>query len=145
MHLVLQRGEERLGHGVIVAVAGAAAGKTHVVGPRPLVDPLPQMLGVGKRLAADEPPSSGCCWPTRSRVVVRAALLRQGPLDAEDLEHLVYRGDVGELASAVRVKRFDVGQGPTVANAAFIRSESRRLPAECPMVSRLQRSTNRQT
>lgn len=56
VHLVLQRGEERLGHGVIVAVAGAAAGKTHVVGPRPLVDPLPQMLGVGKRLAADEPP-----------------------------------------------------------------------------------------
>ena len=36
VHLILQRGEERLGHGVVVAVAGAAAGKAHVVGPRPL-------------------------------------------------------------------------------------------------------------
>ena len=32
-----------------------------------------------------------------------------------------------------------------MANAAFIRSESRRSSAECPMVSRLQRSTSRQT
>lgn len=35
-HLVLQRGEERLGHGVVVAVAGAAARQAHVVGARPL-------------------------------------------------------------------------------------------------------------
>ena len=31
VHLVLRRGEERLGHGVVVAVAGAAAGKAHIV------------------------------------------------------------------------------------------------------------------
>lgn len=36
VHLVLQRGEERLGHRVVVAVAGAAAGKAHVVGAGPL-------------------------------------------------------------------------------------------------------------
>ena len=36
VHLVLQSGEERLGHGVVAAVAGAAAGKVRVVGPRPL-------------------------------------------------------------------------------------------------------------
>lgn len=35
-HLVLQRREERLGHGVVVAVAGAAARQAHVVGARPL-------------------------------------------------------------------------------------------------------------
>lgn len=36
VHLVLQRGEERLGHGVVVAVAGEAVGKAHVVDARPL-------------------------------------------------------------------------------------------------------------
>ena len=35
VHLVLQRGEERLGDGVVVAVSRAAAGKPHVVGARP--------------------------------------------------------------------------------------------------------------
>ena len=68
------------------------------VEPHPLVGPLPQMLGVGKRLAVDEPPLQAVVGRLDHGVVVRAALLRQGPLDAEDLEHLVYRG-VGELAS----------------------------------------------
>ena len=70
-----------------------------VVEPHPLVDPLPQMLGVGKRLAVDEPPLQAVVGRLDHGVVVRAALPRQGSLDAEDLEHLVYRG-VGELASA---------------------------------------------
>lgn len=81
-----------------------------VAGPHPLVDPLPQMLGVGKRLAVDEPPLQAVVGRLDHGVVVRAALPRQGSLDAEDLEHLVYRG-VGELASAVRVENPDVGQG----------------------------------
>lgn len=115
-----------------------------VAGPHPLVDPLPQMLGVGKRLAVDEPPLQAVVGGLDHGVVVRAALLRQGPLDAEDLERLVYRG-VGELASAVRVEDLDAGQGnPTVANAAFTRPESR-PPTECPTISRLQGSTSRQT
>lgn len=81
-----------------------------VVEPHPLVDPPPKMLGVGKRLAVDEPPLQAVVSGLDHGVVVRAALLRQGPLDAEDLEHLVYRG-VGELASAVRMENLDVGQG----------------------------------
>lgn len=36
VHLVLQRREERLGHGVVVAAAGAAARQAHVVVARPL-------------------------------------------------------------------------------------------------------------
>ena len=36
VHLVLQGGEERLGHGVVVAAAGAAARQPHVVVARPL-------------------------------------------------------------------------------------------------------------
>lgn len=116
-----------------------------VAGPHPLVDPLPQMLGVGKRLAVDEPPLQAVVGRLDHGVVVRAALPRQGSLDAEDLEHLVYR-DVGELASAVRVENPDVGQGnPTVANAAFTRPGSRRSPTECPTISRLRGSTSRQT
>lgn len=35
VHLVFQRGEERLGDGVVAAVSRAAAGKPHVVGARP--------------------------------------------------------------------------------------------------------------
>ena len=81
-----------------------------VAGPHSLVGPLPQMLSVGKRLAVDEPPLQAVVGRLDHGVVVRAALPRQGPLDAEDLEHLVYRG-VGELASAVRMEDPDVGQG----------------------------------
>lgn len=39
-HLVLHRGEERLGRGVVVAVAGAAARQAHVVGAHPLASVL---------------------------------------------------------------------------------------------------------
>lgn len=39
-HLVLHRGEERLGCGVVVAVAGAAARQAHVVGAHPLASVL---------------------------------------------------------------------------------------------------------
>lgn len=49
VHLVLQSGEERLGHGVVVAVAGAAAGKAHVVGPRPLGQGPAGVLGAPGR------------------------------------------------------------------------------------------------
>lgn len=78
-----------------------------VVEPHPLVDPPSKMLGVGKRLAVDEPPLQAVVGGLDHGVVVRAALLRQGPLDAEGLEHLVYLG-VGEFASAVGVKELDV-------------------------------------
>lgn len=39
-HLVLHRGEERLGRGVVMAVAGAAARQAHVVGAHPLASVL---------------------------------------------------------------------------------------------------------
>ena len=39
-HLVLHRGEEQLGCGVVVAVAGAAARQAHVVGAHPLASVL---------------------------------------------------------------------------------------------------------
>ena len=45
VHLVLQGREERLGHGVVVAVSGAAAGKPHVVGARPLGERPAGVLG----------------------------------------------------------------------------------------------------
>ena len=64
----------------------AAQGRVdpHVaVEPHPLVDPLLQMLGVGKRLAVDEPPLQAVVGRLDHGVAVQAALLRQGPLDAE--------------------------------------------------------------
>lgn len=59
-NLVLRRDEERLGHGVVVAVAGAVAGKAHVVGLRPLSQrptgvlgaPVAVEYGVSRHLAA---------------------------------------------------------------------------------------------
>lgn len=66
VHLVLQRGEERLGHGVIVAVAGAAAGKTHVAGPRPLGQRPTGVLGPYCCGIWRFPPRSRANWPTRA-------------------------------------------------------------------------------
>lgn len=59
-HLILQGREERLGHGVVVAVSGAAAGKPHVVGPRPfgqgpagvLGTPIAVEYGISRHVAA---------------------------------------------------------------------------------------------
>lgn len=53
-----------------------------VVEPHPLVDPPPKMLGVGKRLAVDESPLQAVAGRLDHGVVVWAALLRRGPLDA---------------------------------------------------------------
>lgn len=63
--------------------AQGLVGPRVAVEPHPLVDPpLPQMLGVGKRLAVDESPLRAVAGRLDHGVVVRAALLRRGPLDA---------------------------------------------------------------
>ena len=92
--------------------AHAAQGRADprvAVGPHPFVDPPPKVPGVGKRLAVDGPPLRAVVDRLDRGVVVRAALLRQGPLDAEGPERLVYRG-VGELAAAVGAEGLDAGQ-----------------------------------
>ena len=45
IHLIFERGEERLGNGVVVAAAGAAAGQAHVVGARPFGQKPASVLG----------------------------------------------------------------------------------------------------
>ena len=63
--------------------AQGLVGPRVAVEPHPLVDPpLPQMLGVGKRLAVDESPLQAVAGRLDHGVVVWAALLRRGPLDA---------------------------------------------------------------
>ena len=45
IHLIFERGEERLGNGVVLAAVGMAAGQAHVVGARPFGQKPASVLG----------------------------------------------------------------------------------------------------
>ena len=107
-----------------------------VAGPHPLVDPLPQMLGVGKRLAVDEP-------LFRLLLADSITALSYGqPFSDRDLSmpNTSSISSIEALANSLprsvwKTWMSDRGD-PTVANAAFTRPESCRSPTECPTISR---------